>query len=298
MDGTKGLDGDFQIDFSGETSIDARLFGRFLSHFDKFVTESARLIEDCPPPIGLEVRGQKEGSFKTILSVVVVSACSLLLNNDRIQNISHLTTTIVNVILIKQHLKGKEAKGTETNGETTAVENHSGQTLKVPKEAGDIFFNDCRIDSLIINLSKDMKELEREKVSIETQGDKKVVIAKKEYESMTKSVVKSPPEETTEFEADLLIKQVDFEKSEWEFRLDDKTIKAEIKDEEFLAEVRRGQIRTLYAGVKIRSRMRRKDRSDKKTGKTEKEYTVEKVMVIIKPEQLDWLNDSPPYPRG
>lgn len=274
----------FKVSFGGRNSIDAETFTKSINNTVELIKESANIV-DPSCFLRLEIKATQEGSFETVIDAVVRHKDDLLIVSSIAGNIIQ---GFLNFLLIKGHLKGRKAKKIESNDKETAIQNQDNQVLKVQKEIGNAYFQNNRIDNLIVNQFTILND--RSNYCITTKNDK-VIIDKKSYEDMRQvvvdenSVVKTIKQKPIEVE--LLLKKPDLlGDSKWQF-VYNKTIEARIEDEEFLEKVRKGKI-SVRAGVKIPCLMEVEyDLSDRLDiiQKSEK-YNIKKITGnIIEPEE-------------
>jgi hypothetical protein len=242
---------EFKVSFGGKNSIDAELFTKTINDTISLVKESANAIDpNCF--IRLEIKTNESGSFQTIIDVITKHIPDLI--NNCIPLANDILQGVLNFILIKQHLKGRKAKEIIHENDKMVIKNKNGEDLLVPDNMGNAFFENNKIDKLIVNITTHLKESSRENMSIKTKEDE-IVIDKEEYDDMGISVVDENPTAKTvtnsPVEAQLLVKKPDLlGKSKWEF-IYNKKIEAKIEDNEFLDKVRKGEIKNLYAGVRL-----------------------------------------------
>lgn len=274
----------FKVSFGGRNSIDAETFTKSINNTVELIKESANIV-DPSCFLRLEIKATQEGSFETVIDAVVRHKDDLLIVSSIAGNIIQ---GFLNFLLIKEHLKGRKAKKIESNDKETAIQNQDNQVLKVQKEIGNAYFQNNRIDNLIVNQFTILND--RSNYCITTKNDK-VIIDKESYEDMRQvvvdenSVVKTIKQKPIEVE--LLLKKPDLlGDSKWQF-VYNKTIEARIEDEEFLEKVRKGKI-SVRAGVKIPCLMEVEyDLSDRLDiiQKSEK-YNIKKITGnIIEPEE-------------
>lgn len=178
--------------------------------------------------------------------------------------VSHLADakTLVEMVLIyiqiKTHLQGMRPKKVQIIDEASEVENNKGELLKVPTRAAHNFFSDAKIENCMIKIiSPIIGEQDFKSVDFGTPNGLTVSIEQKEFNDFQKPIVEQmlaermrPPLINT-MEIALLLRKPDLlGDSKWGFVFD-KNIEATIHDKTWLDKVRSGQIRNLYAGVKI-----------------------------------------------
>ncbi len=275
----------FKVSFGGKNSIDAETFTKSINNTIDLVKESANAV-DPSCFLRLEIKANQEGSFETVIDAIIRHKDDLLTITSIAGNVIQ---GFLNFILIKEHLKGRKARKIESNDKETAIQNQDNQILKVQKEIGNAYFQNNKIDNLIVNQFTILTD-NRSSYSITTKNDK-ITIDKNSYDNMRQVVVDENPTAKTikqkPIEVELLLKKPDLlGDSKWQF-VYNKTIEAKIEDEDFLDKVRRGKI-SVRAGVKIPCLMEVEyDLSDRLDiiQKSEK-YNIKKIIGdIIEPEE-------------
>lgn len=130
----------------------------------------------------------------------------------------------------------------------------------------------------------------RKAVSFKSK-DERVVIAEKEYESMSVNLIQQSDDadikhvENQVTTALLLKKQDLLGKSKWQFQYGGKTISTSIEDKVFLQKVKSGEIKALCAHVSVPVKMKIEAFMNDKLEIVNKKYTIlEVVGDIIEPE--------------
>jgi hypothetical protein len=242
----------FKVSFGGKNSIDAELFAKTINNTVDLVKASADAIEpSCF--LRLEIKTNQDGSFETLLDVVLKCANDLLIK-ENIKLACEVAVGVLAFFQIKQHLNGRKARKIETNDKETAIQNQDNQVLKVSKKIGNAYFKNNRIDNIIVNITNNLRNSDRDNFAVKASG-KEVIIKKQEYENMSVLVVDENPVAKTikqkPIEVELSLKKPDLlGDSKWQF-IFNKVIEAKIEDTEFLQKVHKGKIKNLYAGVKL-----------------------------------------------
>ncbi len=276
----------FIISFGGKTSIDAKTFSQTIDSTIELLKESA-FANDLNCFIKLEIKANQVGSFETIIDLIIRHQDDLL----KIPSIAaEILGGWLSFLLIKEHLKGKKAKKIESNQTETAIQNQENDIKKFPKKIGNIYFQNNKIDNLIINQFTNLSEDKRSNYIIKTSGAE-IIINENSFENMKQVLVDENPIVKTikqkPTSVDLLVKKPDLlGDSKWQF-IFNKNIEAKIEDELFLEKVRNGQI-VILAGDKINCELEIEydltERLDM-IPKSEK-YNIKKVNgEIIKPEE-------------
>jgi hypothetical protein len=235
----------------------------------------------------LEIKANQVGSFETIIDVIIRHKNDLL----KIPSIEKdILEVWLSFFLIKEHLKGKKAKKIESNQTETAIQNQENEIKKFSKKSGDIYFQNNKIDSLIINQFTNLSEDNRSNYIIKT-SNAEIIINENSFENMKQVLVDENPIVKTVKQkpilVDLLVKKPDLlGDSKWQF-IFNKNIETKIEDELFLEKVRNRQI-VILAGDKINCELEVEyDLTERLEiiPKSEK-YNIKKVNgEIIKPEE-------------
>ena len=274
------------ISFGGKNSIDAETFSQTIDSTIELLKESA-FANDPTCFIKLEIKANQAGSFETIIDVIIRHKNDLL----KIPSIAKdILEVWLSFFLIKEHLKGKKAKKIESNQTETAIQNQENEIKKFSKKSGDIYFQNNKIDSLIINQFTNLSEDNRSNYIIKT-SNAEIIINENSFENMKQPLVDENPIVKTVKQkpilVDLLVKKPDLlGDSKWQF-IFNKNIEAKIEDELFLEKVRKRQI-VILAGDKINCELEIEyDLTERleMIPKSEK-YNIKKVNgEIIKPEE-------------
>lgn len=243
--------GELNIYFGGNSSIDVSLFAKVIEETAFLIKTSANLIDpNCF--IRMEIKANREGSFQTLLGLVTEVPLDFF--NSGANLAANTLGCFLYFFQIKHFLKGKAPQKVETKGNITEV-TQDEEVLKVPAVPGEAFFRDCRIDRSIVNISVGISESDRDSFSLEANQEK-FLVSSEDFDLMKVSIFDDPRIEKTlkqkPVSVQLQVKKPDLiGNSKWEFVLNGKIIKAEIQDEQFLYDVRKANIRKLYAGVSI-----------------------------------------------
>ena len=243
----------FHINFGGENEIDVQTFATVMQD----IIEISRKITTSIDPnaiVRLNIYATGRGSFDAILNVIV-SYIPNLINAENLTIAKTLTGGLVDVFNIKKFLKGEKPKNIETNNERQIITNHKDEKLDIPKEIGNIYFQDTKIDNITVNIFNVLN-------NDNTRSDFKIItsertlsIDRNEYSAMAKNVVNTRQEVVISNKeivtVNLRLKKPDLlGDSKWEF-IFNKKISVKIEDKTFLDMVHKGKIKNLYAGVKI-----------------------------------------------
>lgn len=243
----------FKIKFYGANNINASTLAVSLNS----VVASLKDISSETEPKAyakLYVTSTQKGCFEITLSTIVKYAKTLF-TPENINLANTVLFIFLNSILIKRHLRGKPPKEINKDGDKRNVVNQKGESFETTKNITKTYFGSPTIDNQIVNIFCALNSDEnRDDILFETK-ENKVQIKKEEYKEMSTKIIE-PLEEpkdlhTYMIETPLLLKKPDLlGRSKWGFVFD-KNIEVEIKDEAWVRKVHRGEIKQLYAGVKI-----------------------------------------------
>jgi hypothetical protein len=202
----------------------------------------------------LYVVSTQKGCFEITLSTIVNYAVTLF-TTENINLANTVLLIFLNSLLIKQHLKGKPPKEIKKDGDKRNVVNQKGESFETTKNITKAYFGSSIIDNRMVNIFYALNADEnRDDILFETK-ENKVRIKKEEYGEMSVNIIEAIKEakdlHTYTIETPLLLKKPDLlGNSKWGFVFD-KNIEAEIQDETWIRRVHKGEIKQLYAGVKI-----------------------------------------------
>jgi len=242
----------FTISFGGKNSIDAKTFSQTIDSTIELLKESA-IANDPSCFVRLEIKANHSGSFETIIEAIVKFS-ETIFNKENIKFAKEILDGYLDFIKIKEHLKGKKVKKIESDGKEIAIQNHQNEIKKFAKKTGEIYFQNSKIENIIVNQFTILSNDKRSNFTIKT-SDGEITINENSFENMkintfdevlanTKTVKQKP------IVVDLLVKKPDLlGDSKWQF-IFNKNIEAKIEDEIFLEKVRKRQI-VILAGDKI-----------------------------------------------
>ncbi len=243
----------FKIKFYGADNIDASTLAVSLNS----VVDSLKVISSEADPQAyakLYVTSTQKGCFEITLSTIVKYAVTLF-TIEKVNLASTILLIFLNSLLIKQHLKGKPPKEIKKDGDKRTVVNQTGESFETTKNITKTYFGSSVVDNRMVNIFYALNADENRDDILFEAKEHKVRIKKEEYEKMSVNIIEAIEEtkdlHTYTIETPLLLKKPDLlGRSKWGF-IFDKNIEAEIKDEEWLRKVHSGDIKQLYAGVKI-----------------------------------------------
>jgi len=244
----------FKVNFGGKGhSIDAELFTKTMNNTIDLVKSSANIVDpNCF--LRLEIKANQQGSFETVIDTVARHAVDLI-TKENAKLASQIVIAFWAFLQIKTHLGGKRALEIKEEETKTKIVNQDNAVITVDNKVADGFFKNTNIDNSIINIFSDLKRGDKESFTIE-HNSKKMEFNKNEYDTMKQKVVDekcntSKLEQQKPIEVNLLLKKPDLlGGSAWQF-VYNKNISAKIEDSKFLDRVHKGEIKTLYAGVRM-----------------------------------------------
>ncbi|MHA1540322.1 MAG: hypothetical protein ACTSXQ_07590 [Alphaproteobacteria bacterium] len=287
----------FKVNFGGEHKIDAELFTKTIDNTVYLVKNAANSI-DPSCFLRLEIKANKEGSFETVIDAVAKYSDTLF-TKENIDLSTKIIAGFLAFLQIKAHLKGKRAKKIEKNSNETKITNQDGKVISTNKSIATSFFKDATIDNSIVNIFKDLDGMDRGSFSI-VHKKNDILFNKEDYNYMSQNVVDeknstSKLETQKPIEVSLLLKKPDLlGDSAWQF-VYNKNISAKIDDERFLEKVHKGEIRSLYAGVRIPCLLQIEYELDEKFNpipNSDKYTVLEVIGEIIEPDKNEELFDE------
>lgn len=272
----------FSVIFDGSASIDASIFTSTIDNTINLVKASTSAI-DPNAFLRLEIKANKDGSFITIINAIVKYTPDLFTKEN-----ATLACVIIGGVssffTIKQHLKGKKPKDITQKDEISQITNQDGIVISQPTNIVDKYFQNCKVESFIINIFTDLDKEKKEAFHIEHKGERKS-FTKNEYKELKISIIEdgqpivSKENVQTLVGCELTIKKPDLiGNSKWSVILD-KQIDVRIEDEEFLSKIRGGEIK-LSGGHKLICDLEIKTELDKEFNVLSAEYCVYRVKGI------------------
>lgn len=234
----------FSFHLDGNSAIDAGLLSNIIRDMAE-LTKLAAQEENPGAYLKMNVTAFRNGSFQIDFSTVCEASESLL---SSLGAVSTLALTVVGIVKgffeIKKHLKGDKPKNiTATEDNKVIIEAQDGNTICVSKSEAAIT-NNVQIDQLIVNISNCVVEhnpnggftFRTDKEDLWCSSDDVKVISKP-----------MPIEETvncqrSRYEAILPIKSLDLlGHSQWSFKYNERTIKANVVDDDFIEKIHSGE---------------------------------------------------------
>lgn len=244
----------FSFHLDGESSVDAIVLSKTIADMADLSKEMAKQ-EDEQAFLKMNVTPFKNGSFEIVFEAVCEIGETIITNPMAAAAFaSSVVTSVVGVFQIKRFLQGKKAKKVETDGQQIKIENERGEVLYAPKSSGAVL-NSIRIDSLVVNISKYAQE-NNPSGGFSISSDKDTVRCKPS--DLDGMVSPFPIVEESSCKRQVVVTELAIKKpdllgfSKWSFRLNNRTIEANVNDENWLKKVHTGEI-TIKAGDSIKA---------------------------------------------
>jgi len=240
-------DNDFKIKFDGQQhQVDANVLISSLIHTTAVVQEVNRFL-NSGKSIEIKVKALEKGSFLCHIELVesAVEAIRNLLTKENIALGAAIITSLVGVIELKKHLKGKKARSVSEKGGRTHIENHQGTVLIIENATFQIYENSSVVkDALSQNF--DVLSADPAITGFEITDRNEVPLVRIEREEFTELAKKS--EEVVDGErrlteaATLNVVRVSFEENlKWDFYYRGIKIAARILDPNFYDLIDKGE---------------------------------------------------------
>lgn len=253
----------FVIKFDGESEIDAETLSSVLHNVIEILKGIAYEI-DQEAYVKLKINTTKKGSFEVDLATIASYIPKLFwggaLTAGGVLTIASLCTRSFKDILdIKKHLQGDKPKKVEQNDDVLIVTNSSGKelSLSTKESKADVYFQNAKFDNCVVNIFNKLNtDSGRTDFHMHQEGQEQITIKKEEYTGMSIPVMKESDDSISTVQeqtnANVFVKKPDFRgTSKWELMFLGKSIKAEIKDVEWLEKVHTGEISGFGAKVTI-----------------------------------------------
>lgn len=249
----KESENSFSFEFNGESYIYADTLSATIDNTIKalqYITSK----KDPEAFVKLKITKFSHGSFDIDLQAIV-SFIPTIINPPNIQLAGSIVGLLVNSFELKKHLKGKKPSKVVYREENAVVTNEYDEELAVDKETAKTYFENGQIDAHIVNIfNVVMPDDGKSGLTIKQDHGKSIKIEKEDFGNMATRVVEDnhiSETLTNIVTVDLPLRKPDLlGNSQWGFWYV-KYINATIKDKEWLEKVHAGQIRELYAGVRI-----------------------------------------------
>jgi len=152
---------DFKIKFDGEQhQIDATLLINNLIHTTSIIQELNRNL-DSGKKICINIKALEKGSFLLHLDLIETAfdAMKNLLTRDNIETAGIIVSSFVNLIAIRQFLKGKPLTSKQDEGNKVKIENCNGESILIEDFVINIYENNSIIQDA---LSQSFETLEND----------------------------------------------------------------------------------------------------------------------------------------
>ena len=216
----------------------------------------------------LTIKSTKEGCFEVDLARIISYLPTLFLGTAVATGglfgiASICIRTFKDFLDIKKHLKGEKPAKVEKKGDVTTIKNCDGEELLINSKnsRAEIYFQNPKFDNCTVNIFNTLdSDTKRTDFHLIQEGEKQLTIKKEDYSRMAISVMQEANNEITTIQertdANVFVKKPDFRgTSKWELMFLGKSIKAEIKDSDWLKKVHAGEITGFGAKVTIPVKM-------------------------------------------
>ncbi len=216
----------------------------------------------------LTIKSTKEGCFEVDLATIISYLPTLFLGTAVATGglfgiASICIRTFKDFLDIKKHLKGEKPAKVEKKGDVTTIKNCDGEELLINSKnsRAEIYFQNPKFDNCTVNIFNTLdSDTKRTDFHLIQEGEKQLTIKKEDYSRMAISVMQEANNEITTIQertdANVFVKKPDFRgTSKWELMFLGKSIKAEIKDSDWLKKVHAGEITGFGAKVTIPVKM-------------------------------------------
>lgn len=135
------MDTDFKIKFDGEQhQINANLLVNHLIHMTSIIQELNRNL-DSGKKVDITIKALQKGSFLIHIDLVETALDNLknLLTKENAKNASTIIASIVGLISLYKHLKGKKPKSKEISGDQIKIENEKGEVIYIKNFVQNIY---------------------------------------------------------------------------------------------------------------------------------------------------------------
>ena len=284
----------FNVHLGGENSIEIKEYIKLLNVINNlFNYVSSEVYEEST--LNLKVIAEKKGSFDVIIQAVITISQNLLTINN-ISVAKNCLDIFLGLIKLKSHIKGNKPKSIKKTNDYVTIENNSCEKIDVHINVYNLY-NDASDEMLtkLLNNNRDSIEITENKTHKSSTALDNVRNTKKispntinNLENIKLAYMFAPKIEITENKkiqtntnrVSLKIKKPDlFGKSQWELLYDSNSIKANIKDTEFITNVHEGII-SISGKTRIIADLITKSHYDNKGNIIKKYYTVTKVYEV------------------
>jgi len=238
---------DFKIKFDGQQhQVDANVLISSLIHTTTVVQEVNRSL-NSGKKIEIKVKALEPGSFLIHIELVEKGVDSLrnLLTKENIEVGAAIIASIVGLIELKKHLRGKKPKKVATRGDTTSIENNDGNVLIINNTTFNIYEHNPTVqDALSQNFDALNGDPAITGFEITDKDEKPFVrVDRDDFSDLAlKSEIESEGDRQIIEAATLNIVRLSFEDNlKWDFYYRGNKISAKIADPSFYEQIDRGE---------------------------------------------------------
>lgn len=241
------LDTDFKIKFDGQQhQIEANVLISSLIHTTTIIQEVNKYL-NTGKKIDIKVKALEKGSFLCHIELIETTLDTLknLLTKENLNTGGTIIGIVVGLIELKKFLKGKKAKNSESQGNTTTITNHYGDVITIENTTFNIYENNTIIkDALTQNFDVLNNDYAITGFEITNKKEMPLIrVDKKDFEIMAQKSEETESGERTIIEASTVnILRVSFEENlKWDFYYRGIKISAKISDPNFYELIDKGQ---------------------------------------------------------
>lgn len=292
-------DNDFKIKFDGQQhQVDANVLVSSLIHTTTVVQEVNRYL-NSGKKIELKVKALEKGSFLCHIELVETTLETLknLLTKENIEAGAAIVGTVVGLIELKKHLKGKKAKETKSEkGEKTKIINHEGTVLIIDNATFNIYEHSPVVKDA---LSQNFDTLDNDPAitafEITDRNEKPLVrVEKSEFSDLAKKSDEVEEGERKLVEAATVnVVRVSFEENlKWDFYYRGIKISAKIADPSFYELIDKGEAFAKGDVLEVELQINQRFEESVNTFVT-KSYQVNKIVRHLSRNEQQKINFKP-----
>ncbi|WP_432401415.1 hypothetical protein [Wukongibacter sp. M2B1] len=177
----------FSFEFKGDEGIYVPTLKESIDGVINILKEITR--EQAPEAfVKLKITKFDTGSFDIDFLVILEQTKNLLGSGE--EAAKHIVSILGNIFIVKQFLKGQSPEQIEDEADKVKIKNHTDEEMTVDKKVADTYFNNPKIDNMVINIFNVIdKEEDKTELIIKNEMNEQVRIPKKDFEDMKKQVV-------------------------------------------------------------------------------------------------------------
>lgn len=229
----------FKLKFDGQLNqIDANTLINSLIHMTNVIQE-INIELHSGKKIEIKIKALERGSFLVHVELIetLVDHITNIFTKENIETVSYIVLTLVGLLQLKKHLRGKKEKSIKKDGDFVSIENNEGNIITVKELTYHIYSSNSTVNDAISQnfetINSDPNIAAFEVTDVEEKP--LIRIEKDEFESISiKSEIIEDNVRTIVENASLNIIKLSFEdKYKWEFYYKGNKISAKVNDVEF-----------------------------------------------------------------